>query len=89
MKPQEIDQEKFLNWIKAYLERSAKDLEAMRDAFYDFVNAGLDEQAEQQLKDMIVKQGVHAMLLDEVMEAEEYAGLLEVVQKMSEGAPKA
>jgi hypothetical protein len=89
MKPQEMDQEKLLAWIKSYLERAPKDLEAMRDVFYDLVLAGDDEAAEFQLKSMFVKQGVHAMLLEEVMEVEEYQKMLELVQKLSEGAPEA
>jgi hypothetical protein len=89
MKPEEMDQEKLIAWIKAYLERSKKDLLAMREAFYDFVVAGDDAAAERQLNDLIVKQGVHAMLLEEILEAEEYKRMLEVVQKMSEGAPEA
>jgi hypothetical protein len=89
MKPSEVDQEKVLAWIKAYLERSAKDLEAMRNAFYDFVTAGDDAAAERQLKEMSVKEDVHMMLLGEVMEAEEYQKMLELMQKMSKDAPEA
>jgi len=89
MKPSEVDQEKLLVWIKAYLERSAKDLEAMRSAFYDFVIAGDDAAAERQLKEMSVKEDVHVMLLAEVFEAEEYQKMLEIMQKMSKDAPEA
>jgi predicted nucleic acid-binding Zn-ribbon protein len=89
MKPSEMDQDKLLAWIKAYLERSAKDLENMREAFYDFVNAGLNEQAEQQLKELSVKEDVHVMLLGEVFEAEEYQKMMELMQKMSKDAPEA
>jgi len=89
MKPSEVDQEKVLVWIKAYLERSAKDLEAMREAFYDFVTVGDDAAAERQLKDVSVKEAVHVMILAEVFEAEEYQKMLEIMQKMSEDAPEA
>jgi hypothetical protein len=89
MKPEEMDQEKLLAWIKSYLERSAKDLEAMREAFYGFVLADDNESAERQLKELSVKQDVHVMLLSEVIEAEQYQKVMEVVQKMSEGASEA
>jgi len=89
MKPEEMDQEKVLAWIKAYLERSDKNLEAMRSAFYDFIIAGDDAAAERQLKEMSVQQDVHVMLLHEVLEAEEYKQMLEVIQKMSKDAPEA
>lgn len=89
MKPEEVDQEKLLAWIKSYLERSKKNLEAQREAFYDFVVAGDDAAAERQLKDMLIAQGVHGMLFEELMEAEEYKKMLEVIGKMSEGAPEA
>jgi len=89
MKPEEMDQEKLLAWIKSYLERSGKNLEAMREAFYGFVIAGDNDAAERQLKEMSVQQDVHMMLLGEVMEAEEYQKMLEIMQKMSKDAPEA
>jgi len=89
MKPEEMDQEKLLAWIKAYLERSSKDLEAVREAFYNSVVAGDDAAAERQLKELSVKQDVHMMLLGEVFEAEEYQKMLEIMQKMSKDAPEA
>jgi hypothetical protein len=89
MKPEDMDQEKLVAWIKSYLERSKNDLEAMRSAFYEFVLAGENDAAERQLKEMSVKQDVHVMLLHEVIEAEEYKQMLEVIQKMSKDAPEA
>jgi hypothetical protein len=84
-----MDQEKLIAWIKSYLERSNKNLLAMREAFYDFVVAGDDAAAERQLKDLVVMQDVHAMLLQEILEAEQYRHMLGVIEKMSEGAPEA
>ncbi len=79
MKPQEMDQEKILTWIKAYLERSEVSLLATRDQFYDAVVAGDDAKAELLLKDMSVMQRVHGWLLEEVIEAKEYQKMLEVI----------
>jgi hypothetical protein len=89
MKPEDMDQEKLVAWIKSYLERSKNDLEAMRSAFYEFVLAGENDAAERQLKELAVKQDVHAMLFQELLEAEEYKQMLEIIGKMSKDAPEA
>ncbi|GEM_PF-6296334 len=89
MKPQDMDQEKLLNWMKAYLERSKASLEASRESFYDAVNDGADILAEEILKNMVIKQDIYATLLTELLEAEEYQRVLLAVQKMAEGAPEA
>jgi len=89
MKPEEMNQELMLNWIKDYLKRSKENLQVVRSDFYDAVAAGDNAKAELILRDMVVKQAVHANLLEEVYEAEEYAKMIEQLAKLSENAPKA
>ncbi len=89
MKPEQMDQEKLLTWMKEYLKRSKDRLTAQREALYDLITAGQDEAAEAQLKDMVVAQAVHSMLFEEVMEAEEIAAMQEIVANMAKDAPSA
>ncbi len=89
MKPEEMNQELMLNWIKDYLKKSKETLIAIRGDFYDAVAAGDDIRAELLLKDLVVKQAVHANLAEEVYEAEEYAKMVGELLKAAEDAPKA
>lgn len=89
MKPQEMDQQKLLAWMKEYLTKSKIKLETQRDALYDFITAGDDEAIDRQLRDMVVGQAVHAMLLEELLDAEEHQKMMEIVAKMSKDAPEA
>jgi hypothetical protein len=88
MKP-EMNQEVMLNWIKNYLVRSKANLQVVRSDFYDAVVADDNVKAELILREMVVKQAVHANLLEEVYEAEEYAKMIEQLAKAAENAPKA
>ncbi len=89
MKPEEMNQDLMLNWIKDYLKRSKEDLQTVRSDFYDAVVAGDNIKAELILREMVVKQSVHANLLEEIYEAEEYAKMIEQLAKAAENAPKA
>jgi hypothetical protein len=89
MKPEEMNQEVVLNWIKNYLVRSKANLQVVRSDFYDAVVADDNVKAELILREMVVKQAVHANLLEEVYEAEEYAKMIEQLAKAAENAPKA
>jgi dephospho-CoA kinase len=89
MKPQEMDQEKLLAFMKAYLERSTEDVHNLREKFYDAVIADNTELAGLLLREMVVKLSVHAMLLEELLDAKEYQEMMQVVQKLSENAPEA
>lgn len=89
MKPEEMNQEVMLNWIKDYLKRSKEDLQTVRSTFYDAVTAGDNVKAELTLREMVVKQAVHANLLEEVYEAEEYAKMIEKLAAAAANAPKA
>ena len=89
MKPQEMDQEKLANFIISYLEKSKEDLGNLRENFFDAVTADDTYLAGSLLREMVVKQAVHAMLLEEVMDVKEHQEMMEVIQKLSENAPKA
>jgi len=89
MKPEEMDQQKLLTWIEEFLKKSKEKLGLQREAFYDLVNSGQDDAAERQLRDMVVGQAVHSMLLEEFLEAKEYEKMQEVIKKLAENAPEA
>jgi len=89
MKAQEMNQDKLLAFMKTYLEGSVTDLNELREKFYDAVTADDKELAASLLREIVVKQAVHAMLLEELADAEEYYRLMSVMQKMSKDAPEA
>lgn len=90
MKPEEMDRGKLLNWIQDYLKRSKENLRVSREEFYDAIFVvGDDAKAESILRDMVLKQAVHANLLEEIYEAEQYAAAIEQLAKAAENAPKA
>ena len=89
MKPEEMNQEKLINWIQDYLKRSKENIRVAHEEFYDAVNERDDTKADLILRDMIIKQAVHANLLEELMQYEEYNEMIAKLAEAAEKAPKA
>ncbi len=89
MKPEEMDQQKLVTWMEGYLQKSKIKLEGQRDALYDLIDAGDDVAIEAQLRDLVVGQAVHAMLLEEFIDYKEHEKMQAFIANLAKDAPEA